>query len=364
MLSRQLLLLSLLKTTQGSKLAGFNFVAQGFEGPYPYDAPESLASLAIAAAAGVNTLSLSFPWYISTPHSTGPIYAVEGGCPSGAPFNNASSPSNASIVTAIRAIHALGMRVVLRPIIDPHWTAAQTGDSTWRGEIGTNPPFTPAQWTAFFATAYSPWMLAWAALAQAEGVETLCIGAELASTEPQEAHWRALFAAVRAVYGGTVYYSSTGSDLPWWDASDMIAQDMYPALTNASAAPDDVTVADLVAAWGQYLAAFRSMGERHNKTVLLQETGICSVNRVGLFHQPAFFECYGLPVDEDAQAKYYEAVFLAVLPLDWIEGVTFWKWGAQGGPSDPTFFPLNKTAMAVVARYLRPGADPAQRSGY
>jgi hypothetical protein len=167
-----------------SKTAGFNFVAQGFEGPAPYDAPASLSSLSIAAAAGVNTITLSFPWYILGPHSTGPIYPVPGGCPTGAPFNNASSPSNASIVTAIRAIHGLGMGVVLRPIIDPHWSSAQKGDSTWRGAIGTNPPFTPAQWDAFFS-GYAQWMLSWAALAEAEGVETLCIGAELSSTEPQ-----------------------------------------------------------------------------------------------------------------------------------------------------------------------------------
>ena len=327
---------------------------EGFEGPAPYDAPASLSSLSIAAAAGVNTITLSFPWYVPGPHSTGPIYPVPGGCPTGAPFNNASSPSNASIVTAIRAIHGLGMKVVLRPIIDPHWSSAQKGDSTWRGAIGTNPPFTPAQWDAFFS-GYAQWMLSWAALAEAEGVETLCIGAELSSTEPQEAHWRALFAAVRAVFKGVVYYSSTGGDFPWWDESDFIAQDMYPQLTNATAPPDGVSVAQLVAAWGGYLERFRRMALAHNKTVLLQETGICSVNRAGLFSAPAFFECYGLPIDEGAQAKYYESVFQAVYPLPWIGGVTFWKWGAQGGAGDPTFFPLNKSAMGVVKKYLSPG---------
>lgn len=338
-----------------AKMAGFNFVAEGFEGPAPYDAPESLASLSTLAAAGVNTVTLSFPWYISSPHSTGPIYPVPGGCPTGAPFNNASSPSRASIVTAIRAIHGLKLRVVLRPMIDPHWNSTQRGDSTGRGAIGTNPPFTPAEWDAFFAN-YAQWMLSWAALAEAEGVETLCIGAELSSTEPQEAHWRALFAAVRAVFKGIVYYSSTGGDFPWWDASDFIAQDMYPKLTNASAPPDGVAVEQLVGAWTGYLAAFHRMALAHNKTVLLQETGICSVYKVGLFSNPAFFECYGLPIDEGVQAKYYESVFQAVYPLPWIGGVTFWKWGAQGGAGDPTFFPLNKSAMGVVKKYLSPGA--------
>jgi hypothetical protein len=142
---------------------------------------------------------------------------------------------------------------------------------------------------------------------------------------------------------------------PWWDASDFIAQDMYPKLTNASAPPDGVSVEQLAGAWAGYLEAFHRMSLAHNKTVLLQETGICSVNKVGLFSEPAFFECYGLPFDEGAQAKYYESVFQAVYPLPWIGGVTFWKWGAQGGAGDPTFFPLNKSAMGVVKKYLSPG---------
>ena len=338
-----------------SKTVGFNFVAEGFEGPLPFDAPASLASLAVAAAAGISSFTLSFPYYVASPQSPGPIYPVPGGCPSGAPFNNASSPSTAAIVAAIRAAHALGAAVVLRPIIDIHWSAAQPGSSTWRGAIGTNPPFTPAQWDAFFE-AYSAYMLTFAALAAREGVETLCIGAELASTEPQTAHWRALFAAVRAVYSGTVYYSSqSGADLPWWDASDYIAQDMYPRLTNASADPSVVPVAQLVAAWAPTLAQYSALSRRHNKSVLLQETGICSVHRVGIYAQPSFFECYGLPIDESVQAKYYDSVLQAVLPQPWVQGISFWKWGAQGGPADPTFFPLNKSAMGVIAQHLRPG---------
>jgi hypothetical protein len=199
-------------------------------------------------------------------------------------------------------------------------------------------------------------MLYFAGLAQQEHVETLCIGAELASTEQQSTHWRELFAAVRAVYRGAVYYSSqSGADLPWWDASAYIAADMYPRLTNDTVDPGTVTVEQLVAAWRPTLALFQQMGLRYNKTVLLQETGICSVSKAGIYANPSFFECYGLPIDESVQAKYYDAVLQAVYPQPWVEGVIFWKWGAQGGPDDPTFFPLNKSTMGVIQKHLRPG---------
>jgi hypothetical protein len=239
-------------------------------------------------------------------------------------------------------------------MVDPHWSPSLPGNSSWRGAIGTSPPFSAAQWQAFFSS-YSAFLLPFAALAEQEHVETLCIGAELASTEPQTELWLALFEQVRAVFSGTVYYSSqSGADLPWWGASDFIAADMYPALSNATADPDAVPVQELVQAWGPTLSHFQQMSQRHNKSVLLQETGICSVSRPGIFSQPAFFECYGLPIDESVQAKFYDAVLQAVLPQPWIEGVTFWKWGAQGGAQDPTFFPLNKSTMAVIKKHLRP----------
>ena len=67
------LLLWLCCSAESAKTAGFNWVAEGFEGPFSYDAPESIASIALARAAGINSFSLSFPWYVSSINSTGPI---------------------------------------------------------------------------------------------------------------------------------------------------------------------------------------------------------------------------------------------------------------------------------------------------
>ena len=289
------------------KWGGVNFVAEGFEGPLPFDAPASLAALAAARDLGVNTVAFSVPWYTASINSTAPPYRVDGPCPSGVPFGNASSPADAAVVAAVRAARGLGMRVVLRPIIDPDWRLA-VNRGTSRGEIGRH--FSAADWAAWFAS-YRAFVLRWAAVAAAEHVEVLCVGAELSATEGQEAAWRATVAAVRGVFGGVVYYSATGGDLSWWDASDWIAQDMYPALTDANADPTLVSADALVAAWGAYLAPFRAMSVKYNRSVLLQETGICSIDKAGLYNKPWFYDCYTYPVNEDVQAKYYEAVFRA-----------------------------------------------------
>ena len=337
---------------RGAKWGGVNFVAEGFEGPLPFDAPASLASLAAARALGVDTVALSFPWYTASLNATAPPYRVNGPCPTGAPFGNASSPRDDAIITAVRAARGLGLRVILRPMIDPDWRLEANRGSS-RGRIGEH--FGPTEWAAWFAS-YRAFVLHWAAIAAAEHVEVFCVGAELSASESQDAAWRATIAAVRAAYGGIVYYSATGADLSWWGASDLIAQDMYPPLTNASADPARVGVDELVAAWGGYLAHFRAMAARHNRSVLLQETGICSIQKAGIYAAPWFFDCYTYPVNEDVQAKYYESVFRAPFAEDWVAGALFWKWGAQGGPADQTFFPLNKSAALVMQKYLAPPA--------
>jgi hypothetical protein len=100
-------------------------------------------------------------------NSTAPPYRVDGSCPSGVPFNNASSPTDGAVIAAVRAARGLGLRVVLRPMIDPHWgLAANRGE--WRGNIGRH--FGPAEWDAWFAS-YRVFLLHWAAIAAAEHVE-------------------------------------------------------------------------------------------------------------------------------------------------------------------------------------------------
>lgn len=331
-----------------ASVGGVNFVAEGFDGPLPYDAPASLASLAIARDAGVSVIVFSFPWYVDNINSTAAPYRVDGPCPSGVAHGNVSSPTDAAVVTAVRAAQALGLRVVLRPMLDLRWDFPENTNA-YRGNIGLY--FNESQWDAWFAS-HDAFLLHWAHIGSAEGVDTFCVGAELVATQPQDARWRATFAAVRGVFNGSVYYSTNDANLSWWDASDYIAVDAYPALTNATADPDTVPVAQLVAAWAPFAASLRALSARVGVRALLSETGICAARAAGLYSQPWFFRCYGLPPDMGVQAKYYEAVLQALWGQDFVAGVFFWKWSAAGGADDPSFFPLNKTAMAVMRAYF------------
>lgn len=334
-----------------TKIAGVNFVAEGFEGPYPYDSPQSLSALEAVKSTGMTWVQFSFPWYTSSINSTGPIYRVDAPCPSGAPFGNASSPETAAVMTAVAHAQSLGLKVVLRPMVDPDWRNHSVNPtSLYRGDIGTH--FSPTQWEAWFVS-YTAYMAYWAELGQSAGVNAFCIGAELTATQSQSALWRGTFAAVRALYNhGPVFYSSTGGDMDWWDASDYVAWDVYPNL-GFPGDPDSVTVQELTSAWGSgTLALLAAVARKHGKPALLAESGICSINKAGIYTDPSYYFCYTSPVDMATQAKFYVAMLTSVWGQEEVAGVFFWKWAWQGGPADPTFFPLNKTAQAAVATFL------------
>ena len=73
----------------------------------------------------------------------------------------------------------------------------------------------------------------------------------------------------------------------------------------------------------------------------------------GVYLTPGYFECYSWPANEAVQAKYYESVFQAPWVQPWSAGALFWKWALEGGPSDQSFFPLNKSAAQVMAQYFK-----------
>ena len=339
-------------STSVTKLVGINFVAEGFEGPFSYDDPLSLQSLKDASDIGITHIVFSFPWYVDNINSTSLPYRVIGGCPTGDPFGNSSSPTDASVITAIRASKALGLNVVLRAMIDPNWNLAVNRQGVSRSDIGKYFGNNKTKWNEWFDS-YNQFVLYWANIATQEKVDMFCIGAELRSTENQETNWRKTFTAVRNVYSGPVYYSGEGEDITFWDASDYIAQDAYPALTNTTVDPAKVSIADLVQAWNSTINSLHAQSIKHNKPVLLSETGICSIDKIGLYNQPWFFGCYQYPTDLSVQAAYYESVFQSIWNRDFIAGVFFWKWSAQGGVLDPTFFPRGKPAADVITKYVK-----------
>jgi hypothetical protein len=77
--------------------------------------------------------------------------------------------------------HALGLRVMLKPHVDPLTHNTPIGN-TWRGDIGQY--FNASQWDSWFAS-YGKMLLHYAAIGEAHGVAMLSMNCELITANLQ-----------------------------------------------------------------------------------------------------------------------------------------------------------------------------------
>ena len=145
-----------------------------------YSSTDSNNSLANLSNDGCQWVAINVWWYQSTTTSTD---------------INTWYPSNsvrpASVQVAVNRCHQLGMKVMLKPMLD-----VKTGD--WRGYIVPS--------TAWFA-AYQSFIDYWADFATANNCEMFCIGCEFENTSSWSAQWHFVASDVRNHYSGPITYA-------------------------------------------------------------------------------------------------------------------------------------------------------------
>jgi len=244
--------------------------------------------------------------------------------------------------------HSKGVKVVLRPGVDPDWSNPAT-KGTWRGMIGNN--YNATGFDIFFAS-YQQFIYRYALLAQEFGVDEFSVGFELVGLSKQSAHWRSTIAGVRQRFRGPIVYSGNhdgeeSSD--WWDAVDTIGIDAYYSLLTINPKP---TVSELVRAWQPIVIRLANLSSKWNKQIVFGEVGYCSCPLSHL--DPANGGCNGPNVDLDEQVNLFEALFLAVYSQPFIRGFYVWAWltdPANGGRNNSDFTPNGKPVAEVLQRY-------------
>jgi hypothetical protein len=308
-------------------------------------------SLEALAGTGTNWVSLIVTWY-QNDYSDTSIFALM-----------RKTPSDDSVVHAIRTIHSLGMKVMLKPHVD----LANDVHGEWRGNIE---PKDTQQWF----TSYRSFILHYVQLAQAERVEQFSVGTELVSmTLPtMTQYWTDIIAAVRESYNGTLVYSANSppaahqqlpewKNIRFWDKLDYVGIDAYFPLT----AEKDPPLTELIQAYKQYLDDVESWQKTVNKPILFTEIGWWSV--AGTNTVPWLFNVYCGPdmsgydpskcrPDQSEQANLYEATLETFWGRPWFQGIFWWAWfpfytlygWGEGGPSDTSYSPHNKLAEKVL----------------
>ncbi|GEM_PF-2666982 len=258
--------------------------------------------------------------------------------------------TDASLVSAIRYAKSIGLKVGLKPMVDSR-------DSTWRGE------FQPANPDAWFQS-YKDFILNYARLAQAEGVDYIAIGTEFTklTKPPYSNNWRTIIRDIREIYHGPLTYAANWGkrsdgeyyQIDFWDALDSIGIDGYFPL----ATTNNPTVPDITSAWTfinsggaqNWFSDIKALHDRFQKPVILTEIGALSCD--GTAKKPWEYPC-GTNLDLQEQADIYEGTLRFWKDTDWMQGYWFWRWDANpnaGGSSNTDFMIQGKPAEQVLNR--------------
>lgn len=289
--------------------------------PEAYLSPESDESLRRMAEANVEWVAICFWWFQDDIFSTR-IY----------PRPDLYTASNESIVHAIETAHSLGLKVMLKPMVD-------TVGLSWRGLI---PPS-----AAWFAS-YGRFISSFAGLAEDMGVELYCVGCEFDFNDIAESDWRGIVSSVRSRYSGPLTYAAGPASvavIQWWDALDYVGIDAYYPLSNGT----DPTMDELVGSWNAAADVIEEWQSGIGKPVIFTEVGYRSAD--GANRLPWNWQGE-LQVDLGEQADCYRAALSVLWNRSWFCGSYWWNWETDpeaGGDDDDGYTPQNKPAGDILA---------------
>jgi hypothetical protein len=241
-----------------------------------------------------------------------------------------------AVRTAMRDARALGLKVVLLPIV--RLEAGRPGE--WRGNLA--PKNASAWWRSYGQT-----MVRYARLARSEKAAGLVIGSELSTLDGDPAPWQALAQKVRReLPSASVIYAANWDhyrDVKMWDAVDTMALSAYFELAGPS--PE--------ATWRALRKELETFAGSHpGKRLLFTEVGYLSQRGGAAW---PWKEGAEEPVDMEEQRRCYEAFTRAWDGESSLAGVFFWNWYGWGGAGSRGYTPRQKPAAEEIKRWFLQG---------
>ena len=257
------------------------------------------------------------------------------------------TPPDEGVRRAIASAHALGLRVLLFPII----MVERRAEGEWRGKLQ---PSDRERWYA----SYRDFVLHYADIAAATGAEQFSVGSELGTMQVDGARWRALIAAVRGRFSGRLIYRANWDDyegVPFW--SDLVAVGVTGYYELVKSGTQTPAVEQLVAAWQPLIANLRRVSARTSRKIVITEVGYTSQS-IAARHPWDYTR--GGAVDLAAQERLYRALYLAWSEVPELGGLYLWNWFGDGGGGDNGYTPRGKPAERVVRHWFGAEQERAQ----
>ena len=252
-------------------------------------------------------------------------------------IDSTRTPTLESVRHALASAASLGLKVVVKPHVDLY-------DGTWRGLIAPSDP------TAWFES-YKQFLFPLVALAESVHAAQFVIGTELAGTIPYKDRWEALIRFVRLRYHGEITYAASWDEaarVPFWRSMDFVGIDFYfPVATR----PDPGRF-DILSGWQPWLERLHLLYEQTGRRIILTEIGYPSLSGAGM--NPFAFGG-DRAIDLTEQADLYWAALRATSDLDWVAGMYWWNWSADGSgdPQNSDYTPSGKPAELELSRSWR-----------
>ena len=288
--------------------------------------------------------------------------------------------SDETVKTVIDAIHARGMQVLLKPMVDVR-------SGSWRGWIGQGKTGDNAWLDSWFdgTGGYGDFVNHWADIAEQKSVEIFSVGSELQTLAPLDSRWRNVVDGVEAAYSGSLTYGANhgGNNSPpevtqaavtWWDRLDFVGLNAYYQLTSDTIggippATDTPTIAELREGWEHWASMIDTWHQAvaPDKPILFTELGYRSWDGTNKYPYSGT-DKGATDVDQQEQADCYQALFEELVyhetegKQDWLEGLFWWNWEVDptwDNTHNPNWYPIqDKLAEIVLAQnYLVP--EPA-----
>jgi hypothetical protein len=224
------------------------------------------------------------------------------------------------------------MKTTIKLHVDPD-------DGSWRARID---PQDAGRWFR----SYGSILVHLADMVESSGGSRLSIGCELAGTLGHADEWRGLIRAVRAHFTGRLSYAASWDEaalVPFWGDLDEVGVDCYYPVT----VRDRAGGLDALAGWAPVIARLQRLHNQTGRDILLTEIGYRSVDGGG--RHPYEYGSEG-PVDLQEQADLYWAALHATSGPDWLSGLYWWNWAADGsgGPFNTDYTPSGKPAEELL----------------
>ncbi len=287
-------------------------MTQGFYAPRGYyRTQEAIDSVERLRKMGINFVALVVNQYQETFASTR-IFP-----------SNVRTPDDYELAVHIERLHKAGIRVMLKPMIEPL-------DSVWRGNIRhyrgmriiadvESDTITP------WFKSYQEFMNRYAELAQETGCECLCLGCELDGMEKHSAEWTETLKQARQTYKGPITFNTTMSleqcePRAWFRQLDFFGISGYYKV-----GPDSKTstLEQMREGWKPWRDKLKGFADWLGKPIFFAETGTRPL--VGAAGITGGFNAQSPTYSEQEQADYYSAT-LDVLDMEpWFLGSVWWK---------------------------------------